>query len=379
MSTKLEELVKKLNSEHNGSLIVTGAVTYNIDKIPFSSPRANYMTYGGIPLGRVIEFAGEESGGKTTTSLDIAGNAQKYFQAEWEEEVEKLNNTKNLTKSQTLRLQYLNERGPRKVFWIDSENTFDDLWAEKNGVDIEHLIKMTPQQEYAEEIFEMALSIMDTGDVGLVVLDSLGILMSKQQYEKNVEDKTYGGIAMALTRFSKEACMICAKQKCSFIGINQLRDDMNSMYGGVTTPGGKAWKHHCSLRVMFKKGNLFDEKYKDIPKKSESAYGNIVEMQIVKTKVCKPDRLKGSYSLIYDSGVDALHDLIDLCIAYNIIHRAGAWFTFVDVDTGELILDENGETAKVQGEANVREYLLNHEELLTRYKKEIEIICKECT
>ena len=124
---------------------------------------------------------------------------------------------------------------------------------------------------------------------------------------------------------------------------------------------------------------LFDEKYKDIPKKSESAYGNIVEMQIVKTKVCKPDRLKGSYSLIYDSGVDALHDLIDLCMAYNIIHRAGAWFTFVDVDTGELILDENGETAKVQGEANVREYLLNHEELLTRYKKEIEIICKECT
>ena len=192
MSTKLEELVKKLNSEHNGSLIVTGAVTYNIDKIPFSSPRANYMTYGGIPLGRVIEFAGEESGGKTTTSLDIAGNAQKYFQTEWEEEVEKLNNTKNLTKSQTLRLQYLNERGPRKVFWIDSENTFDDLWAEKNGVDIEHLVKMTPQQEYAEEIFEMALSIMDTGDVGLVVLDSLGILMSKQQYEKNVEDKTYG-------------------------------------------------------------------------------------------------------------------------------------------------------------------------------------------
>lgn len=379
MSTKLEELVKKLNSEHNASLIVTGAVTYNIDKIPFSSPRANYMTYGGIPLGRVIEFAGEESGGKTTTSLDIAGNAQKYFQTEWEEEVEKLNNTKNLTKSQTLRLQYLNERGPRKVFWIDSENTFDDLWAEKNGVDIEHLIKMTPQQEYAEEIFEMALSIMDTGDVGLVVLDSLGILMSKQQYEKNVEDKTYGGIAMALTRFSKEACMICAKQKCSFIGINQLRDDMNSMYGGVTTPGGKAWKHHCSLRVMFKKGNLFDEKYKDIPKKSESAYGNIVEMQIVKTKVCKPDRLKGSYSLIYDSGVDSLHDLIDLCMAYNIIHRAGAWFTFVDVDTGELILDDDGETAKVQGEANVREYLLNHEELLARYKKEIEIICNECT
>ena len=90
MATKLEELVKKFNSEHEGTILVTGSITYNIERIPFSSPRANYMTYGGIPLGRVIEFAGEENGGKTTTALDIVSNAQKYFQQEWEEEVERL-------------------------------------------------------------------------------------------------------------------------------------------------------------------------------------------------------------------------------------------------------------------------------------------------
>ena len=371
MATKLEELVKKFNSEHDGTILVTGNVTYNIDRIPFSSPRANYMTYGGIPLGRLIELAGEENGGKTTTALDIAANAQKYFQTEWEEEVERLNNTKNPTKSQTTRLQYLMERGPRKVVWIDSENTFDDLWAEKNGVDVTILLKMTPQQEYAEEIFEMTLALLDTGDVGLAILDSLGILMSKQQYEKNVEDKTYGGIAMALTRFSKEACMICAKQKCSFVGINQLRDDMNSMYGGTTTTGGRAWKHNCSLRIMFRKGNLFDEKYKDIPRKSETAIGNMVEMQIVKTKVCKPDRLKGSYTLLYESGVDALHDLIDLSISYGLINKSGAWFTFVEPETGELVMDVDGDNVKVQGESNVRKYLLENEELTQKYYSEI--------
>ena len=377
MSTKLSDLIKNLNSEHSGNLFSTGEITYNIERIPFSSPRANYMTYGGIPLGRIVEFAGEESGGKTTTALDVVGNAQKYFQAEWEEEINRLNNSKNLSKAQIARLDYLNERGPRNVVWIDSENTFDDLWAEKNGVNVETLIKMTPQQEYAEEIFQMALQLMDTGDVGLIVLDSLGILMSKQQYEKDVEDKTYGGIALALTRFSKEACMICAKQKCTFIGINQLRDDMNSMYGGVTTPGGRGWKHHCSLRIMFRKGELFDDKYKGLPRKSESCYGNIVEMQIVKTKVCKPNRLKGNYTLVYDKGVDALTDIVDLCIAYDIIHKAGAWFTLIDPETGELVLDSNGDTLKLQGATSVKDYLESNTELLDKYIAEMDKICKQ--
>lgn len=377
MSTKLSDLIKDLNSAHSGTLFSTGEITYNIERIPFSSPRANYMTYGGIPLGRIVEFAGEESGGKTTTALDVVGNAQKYFQAEWEEETNRLNNSKNLSKAQIARLDYLNERGPRNIVWIDSENTFDDLWAEKNGVNVDSLIKMTPQQEYAEEIFQMTLQLMDTGDVGLVVLDSLGILMSKQQYERDVEDKTYGGIAMALTRFSKEACMICAKQKCTFIGINQLRDDMNSMYGGVTTTGGRAWKHHCSLRIMFRKGELFDEKYKSLPRKSESCYGNIVEMQIVKTKVCKPNRLKGNYTLVYDKGVDAITDIVDLCINYDIIHKAGAWFTLIEPETGELVLDSNGDTLKLQGSTAVKDYLESNTELLEKYKIEMDKICKQ--
>ena len=365
--SNLSETIKEVNKKYKQNLVVKGGISYNITKIPFTSDRANYMTYGGIPLGRVVEFFGEENGGKTTTALDVVKNAQIFFKQEWQDEMDRLNNSNKLNKEQQARQSYLEDRGPRAVVWIDAENTFDDTYAELLGVDTKSLIMMVPQEQYAEEIFEIALDLINTGDVGFVVLDSLGILMSKQQYEKNIEDKTYGGIAMALTRFSKELCMTCGKNNCTFIGINQLRDDMNSMYGGQTTPGGKAWKHHCSLRIEFRKGNLIDEKYKEIPKKSESAFGHSVQMQIKKTKTCKPDRLVGSYTLVYNQGIDALHDLIDICVLDGCINKAGAWFTFLSPQDGEPLLDESGTVYKVQGENGVRKALEDDSKLLNIY------------
>lgn len=374
--SNLSETIKEINKKYKQNLIVKGGVSYNITKIPFTSDRANYMTYGGIPLGRVVEFFGEENGGKTTTALDLAKNAQIFFKNEWQEEIDRLHNSNKLSKEQQARLDYLEERGPRAVVWIDAENTFDDTYAQHLGVDVPSLVMMVPQEQYAEEIFEMAVDLISSGDVGLVVLDSLGILMSKQQYEKNIEDKVYGGIAMALTRFSKELCMICGKNNCTFIGINQMRDDMNSMYGGTTTPGGKAWKHHCSLRVEFRKGSLIDEKYKDIPKKSESAFGHTVLMQIRKTKICKPNRLIGSYTLVYSQGIDALHDLIDICVMDGCINKAGAWFTFLNPSTGESLINADGSVYKVQGENGVRTALENDSKLLSMYKEYLEYIIK---
>ena len=374
--SNLSDTIKEINKKYKQNLVVKGVVSYNITKIPFTSARANYMTYGGIPLGRVVEFSGEENGGKTTTALDIVKNAQIYFIQEWQEELDRLNNSNKLSKEQQARLDYLEERGPRAVTWIDAENTFDDTYAEHLGVDIKSLIMMIPQEQYAEEIFEMAIDLINTGDVGLVVLDSLGILMSKQQYEKNIEDKTYGGIAMALTRFSKELCMICGKNNCTFIGINQLRDDMNSMYGGQTTPGGRAWKHHCSLRIEFRKGSLIDDKYKDIPKKSETAYGHSVQMQIRKTKTCKPDRLQGSYTLIYSTGVDMLHDLIDICVMDGCINKAGAWFTFLNPITGEPLINTDGSIYKVQGENGVRAALEEDDKTLHLYEDYLQHLIK---
>ena len=375
--SNLTDTIKDINKKYKQNLIVTGAVSYNISRIPFSSARANYMTYGGIPVGRVVEFFGEENGGKTTTAIDVVKNAQSYFQKEWEDEMNRLNNSNKLTKEQQLRQTYLEDRGPRAVVWVDAENTFDDTWATQLGVDVNKLVMMVPQEQYAEEIFEMVVDIINSGDVGLVVLDSLGILMSKQQFEKNIEDKTYGGIAMALTRFSKELCMICGKNNCTFIGINQLRDDMNSMYGGQTTPGGKAWKHHCSLRIEFRKGSLIDDKYKDIPKKSENPYGHKVCMQIKKTKICKPDRLQGDYTLVYNYGIDRIHDLIDICVNNGVIDKAGAWFTFIQPDTGEILNNSDGSVYKVQGENGVRKSLENDSKLLDLYTNYVDYLIKD--
>ena len=375
--SNLTEVIKEINKEYKQDLIVTGAVSYNLERIPFSSPRANYMTHGGIPLGRVIELFGEENGGKTTTALDIVKNAQIYFKDEWQKEMDRLNNTNKLNKEQLARQTYLEDRGPRAIVWVDAENTFDDTWAMHLGVDVSKLIKMVPQEQYAEELFDLILKVVNTNDVGLVVLDSLGILMSKQQMEKNVEDKTYGGIAMALTRFSKELCMICGKNNATFIGINQLRDDMNSMYGGTTTPGGKAWKHHCSLRIEFRKGNLLDDKYKDIPKKSENPFGHKVCMQIKKTKVCKPDRLQGDYTLVYDRGIDELHDLIEICVEKGAINKAGAWFTFLHPTTSEVLNNHDGNIYKVQGENGVRKALESDDKLLNMYRTYVNSIIND--
>jgi recombination protein RecA len=377
--SNLSDVIKELNKKYKQNLIVTGSVSYNLERIPFSSPRANYMTHGGIPLGRVVELFGEENGGKTTTSLDIVKNAQIYFKKEWQNEMDRLNNSNKLSKEQIARQTYLEDRGPRAVVWIDAENTFDDTWASLLGVDVSKLIKMVPQEQYAEELFEMALELLNTGDVGLMVLDSLGILMSKQQMEKNIEDKTYGGIAMALTRFSKELCMVCGKTNSTFIGINQLRDDMNSMYGGTTTPGGKAWKHHCSLRIEFRKGSLLDDKYKEVPKKTENPYGNKVCMQIKKTKVCKPDRLQGDYTLVYNTGIDEIHDLIDICVDKTVINKAGAWFTFMHPTTGEILTRADGEVYKVQGESGVRKALESDDKLLNIYRAYVDSLVRDVT
>lgn len=377
--SNLSDVIKELNKKYKQNLIVTGSVSYNLERIPFSSPRANYMTHGGIPLGRVVELFGEENGGKTTTSLDIVKNAQIYFKKEWQNEMDRLNNSNKLSKEQIARQTYLEDRGPRAVVWIDAENTFDDTWASLLGVDVSKLIKMVPQEQYAEELFEMALELLNTGDVGLMVLDSLGILMSKQQMEKNIEDKTYGGIAMALTRFSKELCMVCGKTNSTFIGINQLRDDMSSMYGGTTTPGGKAWKHHCSLRIEFRKGSLLDDKYKEVPKKTENPYGNKVCMQIKKTKVCKPDRLQGDYTLVYNTGIDEIHDLIDICVDKTVINKAGAWFTFMHPITGEILTRADGEVYKVQGESGVRKALESDDKLLNIYRTYVDSLVRDVT
>lgn len=328
---KIDEIMKNFNKTWKEELVHTGVATYDYERIPFTSPRLNYMTFGGVPVGKLVEFYGEEHGGKTTTALDVVANYQQVYD--------------------------------RKVLYVDAENTLDTVWATKLGVDLDQLIILNPTSQGAEDIFQFILDMIDTNEIGLVIIDSLGVMVSNQAMEKTVDQKTYGGIAMALTNFSKKAEGLCMRNNCTVIGINQMRDDMNSMYGGTTTTGGKAWKHNTAMRLEFRRGKFIDSKGNELTRSAENPAGNIVNVALIKSKVCPPTRRTGFYTLRYDTGIDYLNDLIEVAIKYGIVKKSGAWFEIVDTETGEVISD------KVQGQANVYSLLENDEELLAKVEQ----------
>ena len=368
---KLDTLIKDFNKQYKEEIAARGIARIQTRKIPFSSPRANYMLYGGIPRGRIVEFAGEENGGKTTTALDIAANAQVLFEKEWEDEIKDLEAIDKKKKEQQARLDYLKARGSKQIVYADCENTLDEDWARKLGVDTDKLVLLKPQSQTAEQIFEMLLQMMETDEVGLVIIDSLGVMLSAQAYEKTMEEKTYGGIAAALTLFSKKAELSCSKYNCTLIGINQMREDMNSTYGGMITTGGKGWKHNCSVRLMFQKGAYIDERGNELRRSAGTPAGNQVMINIAKTKVCKPDRRVGFYTLRYDTGIDIITDTVEVALKYGIIQQAGSWFNFIDLDTGEIIADDEGEIIKLQGKPNLIEYLIDNKYLLDEIDNKI--------
>lgn len=332
MGLKLEEIMKNTNKRFKEEIITHGLSEFSYKRIPFTSPRMNYCTFGGIPVGKITEFYGEEHGGKTTTALDIVANYQR-------------------------------SDDKRDVLYIDAENTLDVEWAKKIGVDVDKMYILQPKSQSAEEIFQVICDSVDTGEVGLWVLDSIGALMSAQELDKTLEDKTYGGIAKPLTLFGKKVEMLMQRHKCTGIGINQLREDMNSMYGGTTTPGGKAWKHFCAVRMEFRRGKFIDEKGNELTRSAENPVGNIVMMSMTKNKTCPPTRRTGFYTINYESGIDYLRDLIEVAIKYDIIKKSGAWFDIVDIETGEIL------EGKIHGQASVNEFLSTHDDILNRVEE----------
>lgn len=327
---KLDDIIKEMNKKSKSEVVTLGLPSYSYQRIPFTSPRMNYCTFGGLPIGKVIEFFGEEHGGKTTTALDIIANYQNMDDA-------------------------------RKVLYVDAENSLDTVWAEKLGVDVESMIVFKPHTESAEEIFEFILQAVESDEVGLWVIDSLPALSSKQELEKTIEEKTYAGISGPLSVFAKKIEKANNVHNCTGIGINQLRDDLNAMYAGaVKTPGGRAWKHYCMVRLQFSKGKYFDESGNDMRMSAENPTGNYVLMSMPKNKSCPPTRRTGFYSLNYEFGVDYLRDLIDVAIKFDIVQKSGAWFSIVNPETGELV-------EKFQGQAKLYSYLEEeeHEEVLS--------------
>lgn len=339
MSSNLDLIVKDLNKKMKVGAISLGVAFQEVQKIPFSSCRLNYMTYGGIPIGRIAEFFGTDGSGKTTTAIDIAGQAQQLFP-------------------------------DKKVLFVDIEHTFDPVWATKLGLNCDDLLYLDPDSMGAEEVFNIIIDIIDSGEISLCILDSIGAMVSMQANEKEIGERTYGGISMALTEFTKKITPVLSRTQASFIGINQARDDMNSPYGGTTTTGGKCWRHGCSTRLEFRKGNYIDEKGNNLSRACENPAGNIVNVSLIKSKVVRPDRKVGFYTLKYLEGIDYISDAVDVAIKLGLVNQAGAWFTLVEPETGEV-------KEKFQGKPKLVEYLRDNIDAYMQLSNDIQTLLEE--
>lgn len=364
----------ELNKKFKAQIINQGTDIIDVSKIPFSSPTANYMTYGGVPVGKITEFYGGEGGGKTTSALDICANAQKCFNKAFSDKMGSLTThlneleakdtkeAKKLADKVRAEVNELQEKGPKVVVYVDAEQTLDVEWAKLLGVDTEAMILVRPQEQTAEQVLQIIIDLVSTGDVGLCVLDSIPMLVSQNILEESLEKKSYGGISQALTTFCSKITPHLVQNQCAFIGINQIREDLSSMYNTTSTPGGKMWKHACSLRLRFRKDTLLDINNGELTSRAENPAGNRVGIEITKTKVCKPDRRIGYYTLNYTGGIDVLADTLTIGIQLMLIKRGGSWYYYTD---------KNGNEYKFQGSAKLLEELRTNEPFKTELQNRI--------
>lgn len=370
----LQEVLNKINKEFKKELAVKGIGDLVIKRIPFTSPRLNYETYGGIPRGRITMFAGKESSGKSTTALDVVKNAQIIFNKEWEEQIQEKNNFieknkdkksyKNQVDECKERIKYLEKRGPLKIVYFDAEGTIDSDWARKLGVDVDNVYLVRLHTQTAEQFLDQVMRVVrDTDDVGLIIIDSIAVLVPQLVHGESFEQKSMGGNAKVVTDFCNEVCPILGEKDIACVIINQARDDFNNPYSEFKIPCGNGLKLASSLILTFQKGKLLDAAGNEQKQSYETPQGNIVWVRIQKTKIFKPDRRVGFYTLSYDYGVDVVADLIPMAVDLGVIDKAGAWFKIVNPDTGELLTYEDGEVIKLQGQANLMAFLRENEQV----------------
>lgn len=372
------DIINKKKKEWQCDGLMDGAHAARGEKIPFSSPLMNWATYGGIPRRKMTEFFGDPGGGKTTTSVDICKNAIEMFNKEFESEKEalreKISNGNKLAISE---LADLEDRGPKKVLYIDLEHSFDEAWSKTLGIDDSDIDIMQPPDIDAENILQTILDIIETGEIGLIVLDSIPSLVPKTVLDKKMGEKTVAALANILTTFCTKVVPLLSRYDCTLLLINQVRDNQDNPYV-VNTPGGKAIKFYSCLRIQFQIGAPVDFLGMEQPQRFESPAGYLVKAQIKKQKSAPWDRKQATYYLMCQSGIRPDFDYANLAInKYHIISKSGAWFTLSDPITREVLLKDDPNVkggkspVKVNGLAKVYEYLQNEPEYFDRLKTAI--------
>lgn len=376
--SKLDNIIKDLNKKLKNDIITTDrdAVTFRgTEEVPFLSPSLTYLFHGGFKTHTLWTIAGEFSSAKTTLSMAIAGQFQKFYKSKWETRVAELIALDKPNKNEKQELLTLQDNGYKKVLFVDVEQSANPDWGKLSKFDMDDCVYIKPQGESAEELFEIIIQLVQSDCICLVVLDSVAALSSMAQVEKSITEKTYCGVAGPMTVFTAKLMPLLTKNDCSAILINQLRSNLSSPYGGSKMPGGKALGFNSHVILNTRRAKAIDEAYKEIPNSSDSYYGQYINIHVDKNKITKPDRRLTTASVVFDKGQYALLDTFNLAITFGIIQKAGAWFQYSSDGTNPDT-DSDGVTMKWQGQVNAIKYMESHEEFYTKVRELVEEKCK---
>ena len=270
---------------------------------------------GGLPRGRVIEIFGPESSGKTTIALQVVAEAQR--------------------------------KGGIAAF-IDVEHALDPTYAKKLGVDIDNLLVSQP--DYGEQALEITNTLTTSGQIDVLVVDSVAALVPKAELEGEMGDSHMGVQARLMSQALRKLTGIVSRSRTCLIFINQIREKIGVMFGNPeTTTGGRALKFYSSVRMDIRRIAAI--------KDGETVVGNRTKVKVVKNKVASPFR-EAEFDIIYGEGVSKEGDLLDLGVAQNLVEKSGSWFSY----KGERI---------GQGRENARQFLKDNADIRTSIDGEL--------
>lgn len=313
----LETAIAKIEKDYGkGTIMRLGDdISVNVEALSTGSLSLDLaLGIGGIPRGRIIEIYGPEASGKTTLALHVVAAAQK---------------------------------SGGDAAYIDVEHALEPAYARALGVDIDSLLISQP--DTGEQALDIAESLVRSGAIDVVVIDSVAALIPRVELEGEVGDTVVGALARLMSQAMRRLAGAISKNNCTVIFINQLRQKIGVMYGNPeTTPGGLALKYYASVRI--------DVRRIETLKVNGEMVGNRTRAKVVKNKVAPPFR-EAEFDIMYGEGISKVGEIIDLGIKLEIIDKAGAWFTC------------NGQ--RIQGREGVREYLLSNPEVCDSIEKEI--------
>ena len=301
------------------------ALKDGISVIPTGCLELDYaLGVGGVPRGRIIEIYGPESSGKTTVALHIVAESQK--------------------------------RGGTAAF-IDAEHALDPVYARNLGVNVDELFVSQP--DTGEQALEITETLVRSGAVDIVVVDSVAALVPKAEIEGEMGDRHVGMLARLMSQALRKLAGVIGKTNTVVIFINQLREKVGVMYGNPeTTTGGRALKYYASIRL--------DVRKVDSIKNGSDVIGNRTRIKVVKNKVAPPFKT-AEFDIVYGEGISKEGSLLDIAVDKKVIQKAGAWFSYGDMriaqgrDNARTFLKENPELC-AEIEAKVRKLIESEEE-----------------